>query len=62
MGKPKFQWSPIQPRMDLQQKIVPIGRLSSIIVDIEGVRTTTNFEVIDIVDQINPYPSLLGLD
>jgi len=31
-------------------------------VDIEGVRTTTNFEVIEIVDDSNPYLALLGLD
>lgn len=45
-----------------QQKIIPLGRLSGIIVDIDGVRITTDFEVIDIVDDSNPYPTLLGLD
>ena len=62
MGKSKLQWSPIQLRMANQQNIVPLGRLSGITMDIEGVHTTTNFEVIEIVDDINPYPALLGLD
>lgn len=62
MGKPKLQWSPIQLRMTNQKKIVPLGRLSGITMDIEGVCITTNFEVIEIVDDSNPYPTLLGLD
>lgn len=62
MGKPKLQWSPIQLGMENQQKIVPLGILSGITMDIEGVSTTTDFELIEIVDESNPYCSLLGLD
>lgn len=32
------------------------------IVDIEGVSTLANFEVIDIVDDTNIYPTFLGID
>jgi len=46
MGKPKLKWSPIQLRIEIQQNIVPLGRIWGITVDIEGVRTTTDFEVI----------------
>lgn len=60
MGKPKLKWSPIQLIMENQQKIVPLGRLSGITTDIEGVHTTIDFEVIEIVDDNNPYPTLLG--
>lgn len=45
-----------------QKKIVPLGRLSRITMDIEEVHTTNNFEVMKIVDDSNPYPALLGLD
>ena len=45
-----------------QQKIVPLGRLSWIIVDIVGVKVQTDFEVIQIVEDMDPYPTLLGLD
>jgi hypothetical protein len=31
-------------------------------VDLDGVCTKANFEVIEIVDGTTPYPSLLGLD
>ena len=32
------------------------------IVDLDGVRTMENFEVIEIVDGTIPYPTLLGLE
>jgi hypothetical protein len=31
-------------------------------VDIDGVRTFVDFEVIEIVDDSFPYPALLGID
>jgi hypothetical protein len=31
-------------------------------VDIDGVRTFADFEVIEIVDDSCPYPALLGID
>ena len=31
-------------------------------VEVEGLRTYANFEVVDIVDDTNPYPALLGID
>lgn len=30
--------------------------------DIDGVHSVANFEVSEIVDDSNPYPTLLGLD
>jgi len=39
-----------------------MGRLQGIIVDIEGVSTLEDFKVIEIVDDNNPYPTLLGID
>lgn len=39
-----------------------MGRLCGIIVDIEGILTIVDFEVIEIVDDINPYLVLFGLD
>ena len=62
IGKPPLQWSPIQLRMANQQKILPMGRLQGITVDLDGASTRTNFEVIEIVDEKNPYPTLLGID
>jgi len=62
MGKIVLQWSPIQLRMVNQQKIIPMGRLQGITVNIEGASALEDFEVIEIVDEINPYPSLLAID
>ena len=62
MGKLKLQWSPILLRMVNQKNIVSLGILLGITVDIERVHTTTDFEVIETLDDSNPYPALLGLD
>ena len=62
MGEPKLEWSTIQLRMANQQKIIPLGRLPKFMVDITGVRALANFEVIEIVEDVDPYPTLLGLD
>jgi hypothetical protein len=45
-----------------QQAIIPFGRLEHVPVDIDGVRTFADFEVIEIVDHSCPYPVLLGID
>ena len=48
--------------MENQQNIVPLGGLLGITIDIDGVLTATDFKVIEIVDDSNPYTALLGLD
>ena len=62
MGEPKLDWSTIQLRMANQQKIIPLGRLSRFMVDIVGVKFLADFEVIEIVEDTDPYPVLLGID
>ena len=61
MGKPQLEWSDIQLRMANQQKIVPLGRLSQVVVDIDGIKVWASFEVIQIEEDTDPYPTLLGL-
>jgi len=39
-----------------------MGRLQEVIVDIEGVSAQVDFGVMDIFDNSNPYPTLLGID
>jgi len=36
--------------------------LQGVTVDIEGMSALADFEVIEIVDDSNPYPMLLGID
>lgn len=62
MRRPALQWSSIQLRMENQQKIIPMGRLQGITVDIEGAKALADFELIESVDDNNPYPALLGID
>jgi hypothetical protein len=62
MGKPKLIYSPIRLRMANQQAVSPIGRLEHIPVDIDGVRTFVDFEVIEIIDDSCLYPALLEID
>ena len=62
MEKPTLEWSPIQLRLANQQKIVPLERFPSVPVDIDGVSTLADFEVIEIIDDRNPYPSFLGIE
>ena len=62
MVKPKLAFSPIQLRLANQQRFIPLGRLSSVPVDLDGVRSLVDFEVIEIIDDSTPYPTLLGID
>ena len=61
MGKPCLDWSPVQLQLANQAKVLPIGRLSQVPIDIQGLCTFAYFEVINIVDDTNPYPTLLGI-
>lgn len=61
-GRPTLQWSPIQLCMANQQMVIPLGRLQGITMDIEGASALADFEVIEIVDDNNPYLALLGID
>jgi hypothetical protein len=62
MGEPQLGYSPIQLKLENQHRVVPIGRLKGIPVDLDGVRTMADLEFIYIVDNTSPYPTLLGLD
>ena len=62
MGKPRLDCSLVQLRLAKQAKVLPIGRLSQVPVDIEGLHTFTHFGFINIVDDTNPNPALLGID
>jgi hypothetical protein len=62
MGEPTLGYSPVQLKLANQHRVLPIGRLKGVTVDLDGVRTKADFEVIEIVDDTTPYPTLLGLD
>ena len=62
MGRPTLQWSPIQLRMANQHNIFSMGILQWVTFDIEGTSAQVDFEEIEIVDDSNPYPTLLGIN
>jgi hypothetical protein len=62
LGKPLLTYSPIQLRMANQYCIFPIGRLENVEIDVAGVKTVADFEVIEIMGDKDPYIALLGID
>ena len=62
MGSPQLPVSPIHLRLANQQRVSPLGRLPQVLVDIDRVRTFADFEVIEIIDDSQPYPALLSID
>ena len=62
MVKPKLAFSPIQMMLENQQRVIPLGHLSSVPVDLDGVRSLADFEVIEIIDDSTLHPTLLGID
>jgi hypothetical protein len=44
-----------------QYYIFPIGRLENVEIDVAGVETVVDFEVIKIMGDKDPYPALLGI-
>jgi hypothetical protein len=62
MGKSKLVWFLVQLRLTNQHKIVLIGHLTGVPVNIYGVCCMDDFEVIEFVDENKPYPKLMGLE
>ena len=55
MGEPTLGYSHVQLKLANQHKVLPIGRLKGVRVDLYGVQTKCDFEVIEIVDGTTPY-------
>jgi hypothetical protein len=62
MGEPTMGYSNVQLKLENQHRVLPIGRLKGVIVDLDGVHTKEDFKVIEIVDGTTPYLTFLGLD
>ena len=61
MGNPTLGWSSVQLRLEKQTKVQPIGRVSNLVVDIEGMKTHADFDVIEIIEDNGSYLALLGI-
>jgi hypothetical protein len=62
LGKLQLVYSPIQLRMENQYCIFLVGRLENVEIYVTGLKTTTDFEVIEIMGDKDPYPALLEID
>ena len=61
MGNPTLEWSPMQLWLVNQAKVQPIGCVSNLVVDVKGMKTYVDFNVIEVVDGGGSYPMLLGI-
>jgi hypothetical protein len=62
MGKPNLVWSIVQLRFSNQHKIIPIRRLAGVTINTYGECSVADFEVIEIMDNNQPYLALPRLD
>jgi hypothetical protein len=46
MGDPTLGYSPVQLKLENKHRVLPIGRLKGVAVDLDGVHTKANLEVI----------------
>jgi hypothetical protein len=62
MGEPTLGYSNVQLKLANRHRVLSIGRLKGVTIDLDGVRTKADFEVIEILDGTTPYLKLLGMD
>ena len=51
----------MQLQLANQSKVQPIGRVSNLVVDVEGMKTRVYFDVIEVINSEGSYPTLLGI-
>ena len=54
-------WSTVQLWLAFQARVTPIGRVLHLAVEVEGMKTYANFDVIEVVDGGDSYRTLLGI-
>jgi hypothetical protein len=62
MGEPTLGYSLVQLKLANQHRVLPIGRLKGVTIDLDGVRTKADLKLIEIVEDTTPYTTLMGLD
>jgi hypothetical protein len=45
MGEPTLGYSPVQLKLENQHRVLPIGRLKGVTIDLDGVRTIADFKL-----------------
>ena len=59
MGNPMLRCSLVQLHLSNQAKVQPICCVSNLVVDIEGMKTIVDFDVIEVVGDGGSYHALL---
>jgi hypothetical protein len=62
MGEKTLGYSHVQLKLANKHRVLPIGRLKGVTIDLDGVHTKVDFEVIEIVDDTKLYLTFLGMD
>lgn len=62
MRNPKLVCSPIQLVLENEYKIHAISKMERVEVNLDGVKSLADFEVIEIVDETNLYSTFLGIN
>jgi hypothetical protein len=62
MGEPTLGYSPFHLKLVNQHRVLPIRRLKGVTIDMDGVLTKDDFQVIEIMDGTTPYPTFIVLD
>ena len=57
-----LDWSHVQLRLVNQSNVLPISIITQVHMEVKGLKTYDEFEVIDIVDDTNPYHTIIGID
>ena len=47
--------------LENQKNVQPIGRVSNLVVDVEGITTYADFDVIEVAEDGGSYPALIGI-
>ena len=61
MGNPALGWSLVQLWLENKAKVHPLGHVSNLVVDIEGMKMHADFDVIEVVEDGGSYPTLIGI-
>ena len=61
MGNPTLGCSLVQLHLANQANVHPIGRVSNLVVNIEGMKTHVEFDVIEVFEDGGYYPTLLWI-
>ena len=61
MGNPTLGWSLVHLQLANQAKVHPMGHVSNLVFDIEGMRIHAEFDVIEVVKDGGSYIALLWI-